>query len=205
MKFSTADFALLRWNIAALCAAAIFCSVIFYSSNIYVESAKGEMLRARDQSNDARRHLSAAVDDRENMSIYADEYGALTQLNIIGEDKRLDWMEDMENLRRLNLVIDFNYQISPQKKYTPKPPISSGNFEVYYSEMKLHFSLLHEVQLVDFFNAMTNDIRGWYQLDGCSIQRKTGTPTDSKQVRPPQLTAECSGGWVTLKSRNVKS
>lgn len=204
MKFSVADFALLRWNIAALSAAAIIGSVIFYSSNIYVENAKSEMQKARNESNDARRRLSAAVDDRENMSIYADEYGALSQLNIIGDDRRLDWMEDMESLRRMNLVIDFSYQISPQKIYTPKPPISSGNFEIRYSEMKLHFELLHEVQLVNFFNAMTNDIRGWYQLEGCSMQRKSGKSTDNEMARPPQLTAECSGGWITLKNRNFK-
>ncbi len=204
MKFSTADFAVLRWNIVALFAAAAFGSVIFYTSNLYVESAKNEMLKARSESNDARRRLSAAIDDRENMSIYSDEYGALGQLNIIGDDKRLDWIEDMENLRQQNLVLDFSYQISPQKNYTPKPPISAGNFEIHYSEMKLHFALLHEVQLLNFFRAMSNDIRGWYQLDSCSIQRKTGATDGNKLSRPPQLSAECSGGWITLKNRNVK-
>jgi hypothetical protein len=203
MTLAVADLGLLRWNIAALSAAAILGSVIFYSSSVYVENAKSEMQKARSQSNDARRQLSAAVDDRENMSIYADEYGALTQLNIIGDDRRLDWMEDMEGLRRMNLVIDFSYQISPQSKYTPKPPINTGNFEIRYSEMKLHFDLLHEVQLVNFFNAMTNDIRGWYQLEGCSIQRKTGIQNNNEQGQP-QLTAECSGGWITLKNRNIK-
>jgi hypothetical protein len=205
MKLSISDISLLRWNIVALCVATIVGSTIFYSSTVYVENAKSDMLKARSDSNEARRRLSAAVDDRENMSIYADEYGALAQLNLIGDDRRLDWMEDMENLRRRNLVLDFSYQIAPQKKYAPKPSVNSGNFEVNYSEMKLHFSLLHEGQLVDFFNAMTNDIRGWYQLEGCSIQRKAASTQNAEHTKSPQLTADCNGGWITLKNRNIKS
>jgi hypothetical protein len=58
---------------------------------------------------------------------------------------------------------------------------------------------------VDFFNAMTNDIRGWYQLEGCSIQRKADAAPNAEYPRPPQLAADCSGGWITLKNRNIKS
>jgi len=65
--------------------------------------------------------------------------------------------------------------------------------------MKLQFELLHEMQLVDFFNALRNNDKGWYQLEGCTLNRiaalDTGTAT--------YLAAECSGGWITLHERGT--
>lgn len=204
MKFSKSDFPLMRWNMLALAASVILSSVILYASGEYVGKAQNDQRGARNMENDARRRLAAARDDKENMSIYAEEYGALVKNNIIGDDQRLDWIEGLEKLRQLNLVTDFSYSINPQSSYTPQPPLDSGNFDIRYSETKLQFDLLHEAQLVDFFTALRKNIKGWYHLEGCTLQRSSPTGDDSAKLTATQLKAECSGGWITLKNRNAQ-
>ena len=201
MKFSKADFPLIRWGILAICAASLVSAIILYSSGKYVEQAQKDRRSAQNMLKDARNRLATALQDQENMAIYAGEYGALIEQKIIGDDQRLDWMEGLERIRQKNLVTDFSYSIAPQKIYVAQPPIDGGNFDIHYSEMKLHLDLLHIVQLEKFFAALHTDIKGMYLLDGCTLQR-TGNGAGANSAA--QIKAECSGGWITLKNRNAQ-
>jgi hypothetical protein len=154
--------------------------------------------------NDARNRLATARQDQENLASYSKDYSVLEDREIINDDHRLDWMEGLGKLRQQNLVVDFGYNIAPQKVYTPQPAIDSGNFDIHFSEMKLQFDLLHEGQLLNFFNALHSQIKGQYQLEGCTMQRTAALKGDSKDIEPSATTnikAECSGGWITLKNR----
>ena len=202
MKCSRADFLLIRWSAMAICASSLVSAVLLYGSGEYAERSLQERRNAQNMLNDARNRLATALQDQENMAIYAGEYGVLTEQKIVGDDQRLDWMEGLEKIRLKNLVADFRYHIAPQKIYASQPPIDSGNFDILYSEMKLQFDLLHEAQLLNFFEALRTDIKGWYQLEGCTMQR-TGADNEDEQTTATLLKAECSGGWITLKNRNT--
>jgi len=213
MKFSNADFQLMRWSIAAISSSVILSSTILYSSQIYADHTKKNLRTAQSQMNDARRRLTAAQQDQENMAAYSRDYSILEERNIIGDEHRLDWMEGLDNLRRQNLALDFSYSIAPQKIYMPQPAIDSGNYDIHYSEMKLKLELLHEGQLWNFISALHKQIRGQYQIESCSMQRapntssgnKLGDVDDEYDVAPiitTNIKAECNGGWITLRNRN---
>ena len=200
MKLSKPDLMAMRSSILAVCAAALFGVAILYGSDQYAEHVQQNRNSAQRLMNEAQSRLAAARLDQKNMSAYSSEYGALEDGRIIGDEQRLDWMEGLENLRRQNLVMDFRYRIAPQKTY-PQTRMDSGNFDIHYSEMKLQFDLLHEAQLPDFFAALRSQVKGWYQLEGCALQRNTAMQGDESSL--PQIKAECSGGWITLKNRNA--
>lgn len=202
MNFSKADFPLMRQSIFALAASVVISAVVLYTSGIYAKKTQHDLRSAQKMLVDARNRLTAAQEDQKNMAIYADEYGALIDRKIVGDEQRLDWMEGMERLRRRHLVTDFSYTISPQTTYAPQPAIDSGNFDMHYSEMKLQFDLLHEGQLVNFFDALRSQIKGHYQLKGCTLQHTAVENFTAASFT--QLKAECSGGWLTLKNRNAQ-
>ena len=200
MKFSKSDLMLMRQSILAISISVAISAVAMYSSGKYAEKTQRDLHNAQTMLKDARNRLTAAHEDKENMAIYAEEYGTLSENRIIGDDQRLDWIEGLEKLRQQNLVTDFRYSIAPQKNYIPQPSINSGNFDIHYSETKLHFDLLHEAQLVNFFPKLHKQIKGRYLLEGCTLQRvgdeNAAAPTTT------HLKAECAGGWITLKNRN---
>lgn len=206
MKLAKSDFLLMRWSVLATCASLLISALILYSSGIYAGKSLKDRRNAQSLLNDARTRLTTALQDQANMATYAGEYGALIESKIVGDEPRLDWLEDMEKLRQKNLVMDFRYAIAPQKIYAPQPPIDSGNFDIRYSEMKLQFDLLHEAQLLNFFEALHTSIKGWYLLEGCTLQRvgaNSGADNDDDTTATVRLKAECSGGWITLKNRNA--
>lgn len=198
MKLSRSDLLLMRVSILAVCASALLGSAMLYVSTQHADHVQRDHRSAQSLMNDAQNRLATARQDQQNMSAYSIEYGALEQRKIIGDEPRLDWVEGLEKLRSQDLVSDFRYNISPQKNYATTPALDSGNLDVRYSEMTLQFDLLHEAQLLNFFDALHSQINGRYQLAGCTLQRVAAPPPGS-----PQIKAECSGGWITLKSRNA--
>lgn len=198
MKLSRSDLLLMRVSILAVCASALLGSAMLYGSSQYADRVQRDSRNAQSLMNDAQNRLATARQDQQNMSAYSIEYGALEEHKIIGDEPRLDWVEGLEKLRSQDFVSDFRYNISPQKNYAATPALNSGNLDVRYSEMTLQFDLLHEAQLLSFFDALHSQINGRYQLAGCTLQRVTAPLPGS-----PQIKAECSGGWITLKSRNT--
>ena len=214
MKFSNADFQLIRWSIAAISASAILSGTILYSGQQYADHAQKDLRDAQSQMNSARNRLTAVQQDQENMEVYSRDYSVLEDRKIIGDEHRLDWMEGLDKLRRQNLVVDFRYSITPQKIYAPQPAIDSGNFDIHYSEMKLQFELLHEAQLLNFFNTLRKQIKGQYQIEGCTMQRAPvahngdghddNDEDDTAPITNTNIKTECRGGWITLKNRNIQ-
>ncbi|MDD2914077.1 MAG: hypothetical protein PHP70_02030 [Gallionella sp.] len=198
MKFSGADFILIRRSVLAACLSALLSACLLYGSTQYAKHAQQNKFDAQRLMTEAQNRLTTARQDRENRSVYAREYGALEENKIIGDEQRLDWIEGLEKLRLQNFATDFRYNIAPQKNYAAIPAIDSGNFHIRYSEMKLQFDLLHEGQLVDFFDALRNQIKGRYQLAGCVLQRGM-----SDAAGYTSLKAECSGGWITLQNQTA--
>lgn len=198
MKLNKGDLGVMRQSLIVL-GIAIFCSLLLiFLSNRQARLAEKNWNDAQMQLRNARSALDNARLDYENLIKFQDEYSAAQERNLIGDEPRLDWVEGLEKLRAQRLVADMHYNIGPQKPYMPQLPINSGNFDIKYSEMKLQLDLLHEAQLLDFFDALRGQIKGWYQLEACNIVRST----DDTKRTISQLHAECNGGWLTLKNRN---
>ncbi len=203
MKLTQSDFVLMRWNILAFCGSLAISATILHLSGRYAEIAQKDRGAAQRQLDEARKRLSTAHEDQKNMAIYSDEYRTLLEHKVIGDNHRLDWIEGLESIRNKDVVIDFRYSIAPQKVFAPQPPVDTGNFDLHYSEMKLQLDLLHEGQLLDFFNALRQQVSGKYLLEGCTLKRRSASESSQAAGTVPNLKAECIGGWITLKNRNA--
>lgn len=194
MNFTQADLPHIKWSLFTLLLILAIGGSAVYVAQKYAVNAKKNRLNAEQQLRDARNKLNSARDDLQNMSTYLKEFSAIQQRGIIGNEERLALIEDLDNLRRRNIVLDFKYGIAPQQSYKPQIMVDSGNFEMKQSPMTLQLELLHEGQLLRFFDRLRNDVNGWFILDKCDLERNPGTTT---------LKADCSGGWLTLKNRNA--
>lgn len=205
MTFSKSDFPLIKWSLFIFLSVLVVGGTAMMASENFLTRVAAERLTAQRQLNEARKLLATALEDRENMKTYTTEYGYLLNRNIIGSDQRLDWIEGLDRLRNQNHVLDVKYAISPQQAYSPAPPVDSGNFELGLSPMTMQFDLLHEVQLINFLDVLRREIKGWYILDHCSIERNSMKSDKSTALNSAaRLKAECAGGWLTLTNRNTK-
>lgn len=204
MTFSKSDFSLIKWSLFIFLSVLALGSTAIIASENFITRAQAEQRATQRQMNEARKQLATAGEDRENMKTYTLEYGSLLERNIIGSDQRLDWIEGLDKILKQNRVLDFKYAIAPQQIYIPAPPLDSGNFELYLSSMTLQFNLLHEGQLINFFDTLRNDIKGWFIIDHCTLERGSLASDPANFNSAAQLKADCTGGWLTLKNRNAK-
>lgn len=206
MTFSQSDFRHVRWGLLIFLLTLGAGGALIVASGNFIEQAQREQQEARRQLGEARAKLTTAEADRENMRTYTLEYNALLKRNVIGDDQRLDWIEGLDAIHRQGKAtgrMDFKYSIVPQRAYTPAPALDSGNFELNRSDMTLQFDVLHEEQLMAFFDTMRGNIKGWFILDKCALER-VATPLGNTDFDVAgQLKAECTGGWVTLRSRSA--
>ncbi|HEU0186850.1 MAG TPA: hypothetical protein VFR06_03035 [Gallionellaceae bacterium] len=198
MTFASSDFAHIRLSlITFLAVLAIGGSAVYFAQSM-ADSAHRARQDAQRQLTEARNKYNVARDDRDNLSTYAAEYDSWVKRKVIGDELRLDLIEDLEALRKQNLVLDFKYTIAPQQAYKPEPALDSSNFELRQSGMKLQLELLHEGQLINFFDSLNKRTKGWFMLDDCALSR-ANIPSS-----PMQLKAECTGIWLTLKNRSAR-
>ena len=196
MTFSQADLPQIKWSLLTLLLTlTIGGSAVFFSQKYATDAQKSKRV-AQQHLNDARSKLNASHDDQQNMATYTQEYSAIQRRGLIGEEQRLNLIEGLDSLRRRNRVLNFTYSITPQQPYNPVPALNSGSFDLKISNMKLDLELLHEEQLINFFDSLRRDLNGWFILDKCSLEPSANPAA--------QLKADCTGGWLTMKNRNAK-
>lgn len=206
MTFSRFDFLYLRWCLLVFLLVLGLGGILIVASKNFTEKAQRDRQEAQRQLREARIQLATAEADRENMRDYMLEYNALLSRNVIGNDRRLDWVEGLSRISRHDkpqAAINFTYSILPQKAFSSAPVLDGGNFEINRSDMALQFDLLHEGQLITFFDMLRSDISGWYILDKCVLERSVVVQEGGGFGVSKQLRAECAGGWITLRDRRM--
>jgi hypothetical protein len=194
MTFLQSDLPYIKWSLSTLLIVLVVGGSAVFTGQKWADNAHKAKQAAQQQVSDARNKLNAARDDLQNMSTYTKEFSSIQRLGIIGDEQRLNLIEDLDSLRNRKRVLDFKYGISPQQPYKPSPALDSGNFDLKISPMKLQLDLLHEGQFINFVDSLRRDVRGWFILNKCTLEPSSGTLV--------RLKADCEGGWLTMKNRN---
>lgn len=207
MSLDKSDLTHIKWSLLAFTlsvavgGSAIWLSATYESAALKTREAAKKQVRAEGNI------LDTTKSDLKNMSTYALEYAALADRRIVGGEQRLDWVEELEKLRRQHRVIGFKYTISAQQPFIPAPELNTGDLKISLSGLNLQIDLLHEMQLIEFFEALRSDLKGWFIVDHCTLERTATSNTAETPAIPntgAQLKADCAGGWLTLNNRNTQ-
>lgn len=150
------------------------------------ESSRAAALQALQQS---RSELESRLQQQQDIAEFSAPYLALTAQEFLAPERRFDWGDALENLRKRKLVPQLSYRILAPANFADA---SLAGMQAGYSEMKLQLGLKQEEQLLDFFDALHAEKAGWFQLDSCTLKRNAAQDEDIL------LLAECNGRWITL-------
>ena len=201
MKFSTKDLPHIRSLLIMLALALLLGAVVVYVSDGVLTEAQQATIIADREWSEALRKLERTKNEQEDLQGYYHQYQALVEQNVIGQERRLDWIETIEKIRNQLNIFSVKYKLEPQETLNLDTNSPSKSFDLYRSNMTLDFSLLHEGQLLDFFDVLSAEAVGMYLLESCSLTRNDLI----RQLRfTPNIQAECSLGWVTLNEKSQK-
>lgn len=203
MKFSNKDIPHIRGLLVMAILTLILGAIAVYVSDDMLNEAQQSKTTADQEWSDAVRKLERTKNEQEDLQGYYHQYQNLVEQNIIGEEKRLDWIESIEKIRNRLNIFSVRYKLDPQETLDMVgTDLPGSSFDLRRSNMTLGLSLLHEGQLLNFIEALSEEAKGMYLLDSCVLTRNDLV---RKLKFTPNLEAECTLGWITLNEKNVDS
>ena len=164
---------------------------------------------------DAQRAAAAAQAERqqngERLARIAEEerevkekinvYQRLKALNILGEERRLEWADAVTRIRTQRELLDLRYRVERQRLLVSVPG-KPGNVDFFASAMRVELALLHEEDLLRFLADLRDSGNAFYSVRNCALTR-TG-PAGTGAAIAPRLRAECNIDLITIVDRAAK-
>ena len=152
------------------------------------------LVAAQTERRHAAEQLTRATQEEREAHGHARLYRRLQDLRILGEERRLEWVEALARVRAARELDDLRYQVERQKvlKTLPGKPA----LEVRSSSMKVEFALLHEGDLLGFLEDLRASGNAYYSVRRCSIARIADAGPAMRLT--PRLRAACQIELITL-------
>jgi hypothetical protein len=190
------DFAALRTPLLVLLVVLVAgASAIFYSDRM-LASERRQLLQQQGQLKQAHVRLQKSGDERDIIVLYLERYRQLERAGFVGEEQRINWLDGLRLANQQADLFGVDYQIGTQKAYPFAAEFNPGQIELNQSLMQLRFRLLHEGDLLRFFDALARQNAGIFTIDQCLLRR-----IDTRGVirYQPNVNAECELSWITAK------
>ncbi|MYN30731.1 hypothetical protein [Duganella levis] len=189
------EFVLIRTAVLTLLAAVTISLTGVMLSQVKKHEAN-DTLETNQRARDAASSLYAQVDsEKRDIRNYQQRFIALRQRGLVGDERRLEWLDAIRQTQEQLKLAPLSYEIEPQQIVQLDSPLDLGDFELRGSRMRLHMELLHELDLFNFFQTLRQ--HSYFAVQDCSIKRLgvvAGTPG------APTLGADCTLNWITLNS-----
>ena len=189
----------LRGVLGVFAACAILSVIMLSASNFFWREMNSEYQTHFTRFRDASRQYLAVDDEARTIAAHYPAFKQLYARGIIGQERRLSWVEALREAGDTLQVPNIDYRIEAQKIYVPEMALESGPFEVNVSEMQLSLGLLHEGDLTRVLAHLEHGA-GLFSVERCDLTREVGLE-GARDSLVPQLRAECLLRWFTLDQR----
>jgi hypothetical protein len=201
MTLTREDLRLLAGPISA---AVVFLAVgvaLIWSAGGALRTAQGQLTAAQAERRQNNERLARISEEEREVKEKIDVYQRLKQLNILGEERRLEWADAITRIRKERELLDLRYVVERQRTLASLPG-KPANVDFYASTMKVDLALLHEDDLVRFLADLRQSGNAFYSVRKCALSR-TGQAAAAATIAP-RLRAECEIDLITIVDRAAK-
>jgi hypothetical protein len=191
-----ADIQALRNPLLALLAVLLAAAAVVYYTEQRMVLARLQLAQQQAQLKEARVRLQKSGDEREIIVRHLDGFRHLQRTGFVGDEQRINWLDGLRVSNQQADLFGVDYQISVQKSYTYAAEFNPGELTLNESVMRLRFRLLHEDDLMRFFNVLARQSVGVFTINQCSLRR---LDTGGVIRFQPNVTADCELAWITAK------
>jgi len=176
-------------------------ALIWWSKQVLLVEQGQLAAVSAERAQNSERLLRIADEEREVKEKIA-VYRQLTNLGVLGRERRLEWADAIKRIRADRGLIDLRYRVEPQKPLA-SIPAKPGTVDFYSSSMKVRLALLHEEDLFGFLNDLRASGNAYYAVRDCTLSR-TGVPPTAPNLAA-RVNAECDIDLITVVDQGAKS
>lgn len=111
------------------------------------------------------------VNQRRLVDAYHRRYEYFSDLGFVGRESRLDWVETLRTATEKVRLPRLSYSIDPQMPVVP--PVTSvlggDDIQIHVSKVQFEIGLVHELDLLRFFDALQAEAPGFIKVDSCKL------------------------------------
>lgn len=204
MNFTAVDFK--KLILPAVMALVLACAgaALIWFVNQKIVSANARLVLAKNERTQAREKLARISEEEREVKERIEVYRRLRSLNIIGKERRLDWVDAIQRIRVGREMLDVRYRIEPQKLMTSLPG-KPGTVNFNTSAMRVDFSLLHEGDLLAFLDDLRDAGNAYVSVRKCTVLRSGSAAPPGAATLAPRLTADCQIDLITILDAGAKT
>lgn len=187
------EFALIRLAVVMAAGALSIGVATVFASGWYVDHAEEERLQALQMRDAARQRFAQVETEKREIRAFQPQFALLRSRGLIGDENRLDWVEQIRQIQEHRRLPPLSYEIEPQQAVKLDAPLPLGDYALRGSRMHLRMELLHEGDLFNFLDDLRQ--RGFYAAQECTLKRMGGL---QNLPNAPTIGADCKLNWLTL-------
>jgi hypothetical protein len=173
---------------------------IVIASQWFLDRERREATSSGARLKEARVRLDGARRERDSLQESAEVFRTLVERGMLQGERRLDLVELVNALRARHQLIGLDYEIAPQRPLKLAGGRVFAAVEVLSSRVKLKIRALHEGDVLDFMESLSQSRQGFYPVDRCMMRRvEVATP----DAIAPRVEADCALEWITLKDKRA--
>jgi len=154
MSISRQDWRKLRNPILGLGAALILIGLLISFADQYRQKNALALQSQQNLLNQARQKYQSSGLEKETITQYLPIYNDLLASGFIGEERRIEWIENLRQIHAQHKLFSIDYSIGLQENYKPNFLLNLGNFKLNRSVMKLSLDMLHEGDLLALLDGL---------------------------------------------------
>ena len=197
MKLGANDFKRLSLPMAACVALAAAGVACYFAADKYLQETKTLAAATTAQRAEVQAKLASATEEEREIRANLQQYQALVARGIIGDEKRLDWIDTITAIKNERRLFNINYSIEAQKELEYPGFTVGGGVNFVVSRTKIEMQLLHEEDLLNFIDDLTKRGRSYLSVRSCDVlrlERGSGGTTLA-----PRLQAACVFDLITIR------
>jgi hypothetical protein len=197
MKLEKQDWQRLQVTITVLVVVVIAVIVLFSLAQKFSSEQEKALQQQQDLLNSARQRYQSSGIEKQTFTEYLPQYQTLINKGLVGEERRLEWVDELRKQHQLNKLFSIKYSIGLQEPYKPKFASNLGGFILNRSIMTLDLDMLHEEDILQLTEALNKKDKEVFMLRDCEITRLNAGGVLGNQLIA-NLHAKCELDWLTL-------
>jgi hypothetical protein len=201
LSFNRAELAKLALPLLAFLGLLAAGAMLVWGANQSLRQASQRLTGIQAERAKNTERLSRIAEEEREVREKLAVYQQLKRLNILGDERRLEWADAMNRIRTERELLDLRYRVERQKLLVSLPG-KPGTVAFHASTMRVELALLHEEDLLRFLSDLRNSGNAYYSVKHCEISRTGAVPNGVTMA--PRLRATCDIDLITIQDGGAK-
>jgi hypothetical protein len=176
-------------------------ATLIWAASRSERAAQQQLAAAQTERRQNKERLDRISEEEREVREKIEVYQELKRLNILGEERRLEWADAMARIRASRELLDVRYRVERQRPLMSVPG-KPASIDFYASTMHVSLALLHEEDLLRFLGDLRDSGNAYYAVRRCAVVRTGQAASGSGLVA--RLRADCDIDLITAVDRAAR-